>query len=57
MFIIVCFVMFSFLMILLSSYVFFVHDNFLFGLLILVIYLFLLLSVITGAIPEIFQFV
>lgn len=53
---IVCFVVFSFLMIMFSSYVLSVHDNFLFGLLIAVIYLFLLLSVVTGDIPEIFQF-
>ena len=53
---IVCFVVFSFLMIMFSLYVLSVHDNFLFGLLIAVIYLFLLLSVITGDIPEIFQF-
>ena len=54
---IVCFVVFSFLMIMFSSYVFFVHDNFLFGLLIMVIYLFLLLSGITGDIPDIFPFI
>lgn len=57
MFFIFCFVLFSFLMIMFSSYVLFVHDNILFGLLIMVIYLFLLLSVITGDIPDIFPFI
>lgn len=54
---IICFVVFSFLMIMFSSYVLFVHDNLLFGLLIMVIYLFLLLSGITGDIPDIFPFI
>lgn len=57
MFFIFCFVVFSFLVIMFSSYVFFVHDNLLFGLLIMVIYLFLLLSGITGDIPDIFPFI
>lgn len=57
MFFIFCFVVFSFLMIMFSSYVLFVRDNFLFGLLIMVIYLFLLLSGITGDIPDIFPFI
>ncbi len=57
MFFTFCFVVFSFLMIMFSSYVLFVHDNFLFGLLIMFIYLFLLLSGITGDIPDIFPFI